>query len=98
MLTRHHRLTGKGDYRWVKPILRLVVLALLATSSHVQARGAELTLAYPDSATGTVSLLANPLKMSETPVTYRHAPPKLDEHREDVLADWLGRTNPSNSE
>ncbi len=65
---------------------------------HVQARGAELTLAYPDSATGTVSLLANPLKMSETPVTYRHAPPKLDEYREDVLADWLGRTNPSNSE
>jgi len=65
---------------------------------HVQARGAELTLAYPGSATGSVSLLANPLKLSETPVSYRHAPPKLDEHREDVLADWLGSANRSNSE
>ena len=62
---------------------------------HVQARGSELTLAYPGSASGTVSLLANPLKMSETPVTYRHAPPKQDEHRQDVLADWLGRANRS---
>lgn len=62
---------------------------------HVQARGAELTVAYPGSASGTVSLLANPLKMSETPVTYRHAPPKQDEHRQDVLADWLGRANRS---
>lgn len=58
---------------------------------HVQARGAELTMAYPGSATGTVSLLANPLKLSETPVTYRHAPPQLDQNREDVLSDWLGK-------
>lgn len=62
---------------------------------HVQARGAALTMIDPSAASGTVSLLANPLKMSETPVTYRHAPPKQGEHRQSVLADWLGRANRS---
>ncbi len=60
---------------------------------HVRARGAELTQAYAGAASGTVSLLANPLKLSETPVTYRHAPPRQDEHRDAVLAEWLGPTN-----
>jgi len=60
---------------------------------HVRARGAELALAYPGAASGTVSLLANPLKLSETPITYRHAPPRQDEHRDAVLHDWLGRAS-----
>lgn len=32
-----------------------------------------------------VRLLANPLKFSDTPVTYRHAPPTLGEHTDEVL-------------
>jgi crotonobetainyl-CoA:carnitine CoA-transferase CaiB-like acyl-CoA transferase len=35
-------------------------------------------------------LLASPIKMSETPVTYRHAPPLLGEHTEEVLSGMLG--------
>jgi crotonobetainyl-CoA:carnitine CoA-transferase CaiB-like acyl-CoA transferase len=35
-------------------------------------------------------LLANPIKMSATPVTYRHAPPLLGEHTAEVLSDILG--------
>lgn len=38
---------------------------------------------------GTVPLIGNPLKLSETPVSYRHAPPVLGQHSDDVLADWL---------
>jgi crotonobetainyl-CoA:carnitine CoA-transferase CaiB-like acyl-CoA transferase len=38
----------------------------------------------------TVRLLASPMKMSETPVTYRHAPPLLGEHTAEVLSDVLG--------
>ena len=38
----------------------------------------------------TVRLLASPIKMSETPVTYRHAPPLLGEHTVEVMSDILG--------
>jgi crotonobetainyl-CoA:carnitine CoA-transferase CaiB-like acyl-CoA transferase len=38
----------------------------------------------------TVRLLASPMKMSETPVTYRHAPPLLGEHTADVMSGLLG--------
>jgi crotonobetainyl-CoA:carnitine CoA-transferase CaiB-like acyl-CoA transferase len=57
---------------------------------HVQARGARVTLPYPAAGSGTVELVANPLKLSATPVSYRIAPPRLDEHRDTVLRDWLG--------
>ena len=35
-------------------------------------------------------LLASPIKMSETPVTYRQAPPLLGEHTMEVMSDVLG--------
>lgn len=57
---------------------------------HVCARGAEVTMPYASSVSGTVSLLANPLKLSLTPVTYRYSPPTCDEHHDEILRDWLG--------
>ncbi len=38
----------------------------------------------------TARLLASPIKMSETPVTYRHAPPLLGEHTVEVMSEMLG--------
>ncbi|MCH8952009.1 MAG: CoA transferase [Proteobacteria bacterium] len=38
----------------------------------------------------TARLLASPIRMSETPVTYRHAPPLLGEHTHEVLSGLLG--------
>jgi crotonobetainyl-CoA:carnitine CoA-transferase CaiB-like acyl-CoA transferase len=38
----------------------------------------------------TARLLASPIRMSETPVTYRHAPPLLGEHTVEVLSGMLG--------
>ena len=35
-------------------------------------------------------LLASPIKMSKTPVTYRHAPPLFGEHTAEVMASELG--------
>jgi crotonobetainyl-CoA:carnitine CoA-transferase CaiB-like acyl-CoA transferase len=37
-----------------------------------------------------VRLLSSPMKLSETPVTYRHAPPLLGEHTAEVMSDILG--------
>jgi crotonobetainyl-CoA:carnitine CoA-transferase CaiB-like acyl-CoA transferase len=35
-------------------------------------------------------LLASPIRMSGTPVTYRHAPPLLGQHTVEILSDVLG--------
>lgn len=45
---------------------------------------------HPANGGTTARLLASPIKMSETPVTYRHAPPLLGEHTVEVLSDVLG--------
>ncbi|GAD24541.1 CaiB/BaiF CoA-transferase family protein [Acidovorax sp. MR-S7] len=58
---------------------------------HVQARGAELRMPCEWAEGGEVRLLANPLRMSGTPPTYRRPPPRLNEHAAEVLADWLGQ-------
>jgi len=34
-------------------------------------------------------LIASPIKLSETPVSYRHAPPTLDQHTDEVLSEIL---------
>jgi crotonobetainyl-CoA:carnitine CoA-transferase CaiB-like acyl-CoA transferase len=41
----------------------------------------------------TARLLASPMKLSGTPVTYRHAPPLLGEHTTEVMSDILGLDN-----
>lgn len=58
--------------------------------AHVKARGAELRMPCEWAMGGEISLLANPLRMSATPPSYRRPPPRLDEHAEEVLEDWLG--------
>jgi crotonobetainyl-CoA:carnitine CoA-transferase CaiB-like acyl-CoA transferase len=55
---------------------------------HVQARGAKVEMPHPLS--GSVPQVANPIRLSATPVTYRSAPPMLGEHTDAVLAQWLG--------
>ena len=37
-----------------------------------------------------MQLIGNPLKLSETPVSYRRGPPILGEHTEEVLGELLG--------
>ena len=53
-------------------------------------RGMKLTMDYPTAGTGKVDLVANPLKLSETPVSYRYPPPTLGQHTSEVLEDLLG--------
>ena len=55
---------------------------------QVQARGMQVELPHPLS--GTVPLVANPLRFSQTPVTYRTAPPALGADTRDVLTERLG--------
>jgi crotonobetainyl-CoA:carnitine CoA-transferase CaiB-like acyl-CoA transferase len=57
---------------------------------HIKHRGAEISMPHPLAGSGAVSLIANPLKLSQTPVQYRHAPPTRNQHEAEILRDWLG--------
>ena len=57
---------------------------------HVQARNMVLEMQHGSGA--TVKVVANPVKLSATPPTYRSAPPVLGEHTEEVLSGLLGMT------
>ncbi|MGI9127477.1 MAG: CaiB/BaiF CoA transferase family protein [Roseomonas sp.] len=54
---------------------------------HVQAR--EMVVEMSHGSGETVKVIANPVKLSATPPSYRSAPPVLGEHTEDVLASVL---------
>lgn len=57
---------------------------------QVQARSMRIDLPHPQAESGTVPLIANPVKFSETPVRYRRAPPTLGQHTGEVLREVLG--------
>lgn len=56
---------------------------------HILHRGVKVDLDYPAAAGGTVSVVANPVRMSSTPAAYRTRPPRLGEHTEEVLREFL---------
>lgn len=54
---------------------------------HVQARGMRQML---EGNGVPIPFVANPIRLSETPVSYRMTPPRLGEHTREVLRDVLG--------
>lgn len=61
--------------------------------AHVKARGIVENMDHPMGGTRGVDLIGSPMRFSETPVTYRHAPPLLGQHTDEVLQEKLGLTN-----
>jgi crotonobetainyl-CoA:carnitine CoA-transferase CaiB-like acyl-CoA transferase len=55
---------------------------------QIRARAMEIAMPH-NLTTSPVHLVGSPLKLSETPVTYRHAPPTAGQHSENVLRDLL---------
>lgn len=58
-------------------------------SDQVAARDMKITMPHPLAGSGTVDLIGNPVKFSETPVTYRKAPPVCGADTDEILNDWL---------
>lgn len=58
---------------------------------QVKARGMRMELPHPQA--GTAPTVANPLRLSATPVEYRNAPPLLGQHTHEVLQQLLGLTS-----
>ncbi|WP_353233190.1 CaiB/BaiF CoA transferase family protein [Pseudomonas helleri] len=65
-------------------------LAQVFADPQVQARG--LAFELPHVLAGLVPQVGSPIRLSETPVEYRRAPPLLGEHTQEVLARVLGVT------
>lgn len=62
---------------------------------HVQARGMKFDMPHAVAAGGSIPQIASPLKLSDTPPTYRHGPPVLGEHTAEVLLDVLNIDAPA---
>jgi crotonobetainyl-CoA:carnitine CoA-transferase CaiB-like acyl-CoA transferase len=61
-------------------------LAEVFADPQVQARGMTVDVEHP--LAGRIPVVSSPMKLSETPVQYRRAPPLLGEHTDEVLAEF----------
>lgn len=53
-----------------------------------QVRARDMTVDLPHALSGTLRLVASPMKFDGTPVQYRRAPPQLGEHTDEVLESF----------
>ncbi|MDR0634990.1 MAG: CoA transferase [Azoarcus sp.] len=78
-----------GD--WVGPLESSGVPAgpinnIAQTFEHPQVRHRKMKIELPHPLSGAVPLVANPIRFSKTPVSYRTAPPTLGQHTREVLS------------
>lgn len=88
-------LLARGTEEWLRALREADVPAgpintidKVFDDEQVQARGMRMSLTHP--LAGEVPLLANPVRFSASPIEYRHAPPLLGQHTEEVLRERLG--------
>jgi crotonobetainyl-CoA:carnitine CoA-transferase CaiB-like acyl-CoA transferase len=85
---------SKTTAEWIEALEALKIgcgpintLQQVFADPHVQAR--EMVVEMAHGSGETVKVIANPVKLSATPPSYRSAPPVLGEHTQDVLTDVL---------
>ena len=54
---------------------------------QIKHREMEIAMDHETADGGKVHLIGNPIKMSETPITYRNPPPRVGQHSADVLGE-----------
>ena len=65
-------------------------LAEALGSEQAKARSMTIDMPHPLAGSGSVRMVANPIRMSETPVTYRRSPPACGADTKEVIAELLG--------
>lgn len=73
------------------PSAPILTVADTLNNEHLQARGSVQTV--QDSLAGDVTFPRMPIRFSAFPNNPDYAAPKLGEHNEEVLRDWLGKTS-----
>lgn len=87
-------LQGKTKDEWVAILNQGTVscgpindMASLEHDPQIMDRGVIIDIEHPQK--GTIKTAANPIRFSESPVSYRFAPPLVGEHTDQVLSQWL---------
>lgn len=85
----------RGTQQWLELLGPLGVPCgpindLAQTLAHPQVRHREMEMRMPHPASGSVPLIANPIRFTEQPITYQRPPPLLGQHNEEVLGELLG--------
>lgn len=57
---------------------------------QVIAREMKIQMEHPLAGDEPVNLIASPLRLSETPVSYRRPPPTLGQHTDEIITEYLG--------
>ncbi|MDA1089411.1 MAG: CaiB/BaiF CoA-transferase family protein [Proteobacteria bacterium] len=90
-------IAAKPTRHWVEGLEKVNVtcgpintIEQVFADEQVQARGMGLDMPHPLTGTDPVHLIASPIRMSKTGPDYRHAPPLLGQHTEEVLGELLG--------
>ncbi len=90
----HEALRGKTRSAWTELLIAANVscgpindMSDVEKDPHVIARDMVVRMDRPGS--GIIHTVASPLRLSDSPVAYRHAPPSLGQDTEAVLQDWL---------
>ena len=60
---------------------------------QVIAREMQLTMDHPATGKRPIDLISSPIRMSETPTSYRYSPPVLGQHTDEVLRDIADLSN-----
>ncbi len=84
-------LLERNVMEWVEPLESSGVPAgpinnIAQTFEHPQVKYRKMKVELPHPLSGTVPLVANPIRFSKTPVSYRTAPPMLGQHTQEVLS------------
>ncbi len=92
-----HLTTARTTAQWIQALESRAVpcgpinaVEQVFEDAQVRARG--LRIEMPQTEACPVSLVASPIRLSDTPVDYRLAPPALGEHTVQVLEEVLGLT------
>ena len=92
-----HEVTAlKPQHHWVDGLTELDVpcgpindMKQVFEDPQVLARGMKIEMPHPLAGKGTVDLIGNPVKLSETPVDYHLPPPYCGQHTDQVLREML---------
>jgi crotonobetainyl-CoA:carnitine CoA-transferase CaiB-like acyl-CoA transferase len=71
------------------PCAKVATLAEVVANPQLRARGQLVDVIHP--AAGRYTTHGVSVRLSDTPASIRRAPPRLDEHRDEILQEWLGQ-------
>lgn len=92
-------LRGNTSDYWVDALSKIKLvcsrvndMAQALSDPQIQEREMVIQMEHPLSPSQPVNLIGSPIKLSETPATYRHPPPILGQHTDEILQHILGMT------